>query len=377
MELSPSGHHVAYTWNGLIDNGASIADSLRLVDLDRAVEQTFHLNAEERFIELAWSPDERYVAVNVFARSQPNHFRLDIYGMDGSRKIGVGAAYSQDVPVWSSDGRYLMFTVAEPLSLAAYDVVSGQTEWFVSNLVPSTVQGNVLVDTRSGQTDFVAVQRSAHDGAYRILYIQGKHVTPLMENLSQPPVLRRVFEGKTILVATQQPTGYALDMIDIHTRQRHTLLSGLVQVPQFKWDDENSNQTAFWWKTQTAAGLDSYNADGSRAYRLKAVLSPVDNVSGTEIFWSPDHRLALLSIQNRDGETNWQLATSDGQSVRMLGNDYKYGHAVWSSDSMNIAMEAQSSTGSNISIVDTRRSDDLHFATPVSLETMVWTECLL
>ena len=99
---SPDGKRIAFSSNISGEGLMSIVD----VDGSRVVD----LSKVEEGKKVAWSPDGRSI---LFAsRRDRSDNRTDIYVMrpDGSRVIRL-THNGGDTPAWSSDGRYIVFTV--------------------------------------------------------------------------------------------------------------------------------------------------------------------------------------------------------------------------------------------------------------------------
>jgi len=114
--LSPDGHRLAYTASG--SEGKTF--DIWLMDMVRGVQTRFTFGPSDTRFPV-WSPDGVRVAFTSLRQSQFNMFVKDASGA-GNEEVLLESDAVKFPSDWSRDGRYILFTSADPKGKTKFDI---------------------------------------------------------------------------------------------------------------------------------------------------------------------------------------------------------------------------------------------------------------
>src|SRR5262249_15707294 len=87
---------------------------------------------------------------------------------------------------------------------------------------------------------------------------------------------------------------FTVEMLDIETGQRQTLIDELTHVIYPRYADQDTFYTLGWRKSSGEQGFSGFNRDGSPAF---TVIVPGEVAWASELFISPDRTLAAIKVR--------------------------------------------------------------------------------
>jgi Tol biopolymer transport system component len=371
------GHRLAFAWR---DEDQNLW--LSLASPEQAADITFALARNSYDHRIAWSPDNRFVAVRYY--SQWPSWRFDIFGVDGeafenvAETTPIGDSFTQPSAVWSANGESLTFTAqrSSGRDLVVYRLGTHSYDTLAANLnkppfyAPGERRMALYRREEPGRT--VALDLMDVDGANRAPLIAGAEDAgdPYWSNDGQMIAvvwatgqqksrvvrltwaradgtqrhdledgfldvrdLRWLDDGQSMAFVARRGAGYGVEVVNLETGAHFPLAEGFAQVAGLEQEAE-SGHIVFWWRTADGdSGVDGYDLHGKRLYRLKAIGS----IDGQRLFWSPDERVAALKLGPR-GDESLQVASRDDQSTHVVRDGLiGLGDPLWSPDGSMLA----------------------------------------
>jgi Tol biopolymer transport system component len=375
MAWSSTGHQLALVWQDTAQNRW-----FSFVSPDSAEPTKSALPKDSFDHRLAWSPDNRFVAV--WYHDEWPRWRIDILGVQGESYLKVtetaqvGGTLSQPLIVWSADSGAVTFVEAQgnERDLVVYRLGQPRPETLVGGLEKAPVfapdkrrmavyervsakASITLMDVDGGQrvplvqdadeagdplwspdgrtvaAVWATGQRDRRVARLSWAHPDGSDLHVVDDGFQDVRDLRWLIDGKTLAYVARRSDGFSVETVDLNAGTITHLMSGLAQVTQLA-QDARTGQITFWWRQPDGSvGYDAYRPDGQRLYRLRSS-GQIDDER--RLYWSPDGRTAAVRLGTRGSET-LQLVSRDGQARTVRFGLVGLGDPLWSPDSWALA----------------------------------------